>query len=187
MKKLLKLLSGYDNYLDEGAISELIDRLSNYDVINTIVYEINLVNEINNSCEDICFIKCYNKYGKVDSRTVCDIYLSLIFTKNLIYKDGVYRPSLSEDSVEVMITVLQESDYTTACEFDLDKIIIVEKWLAEYIKKKLDILSNRNLNIIGLHNMYNKDIEFDPFKDAVFMGYDNGRFLLIEFIPDKKA
>lgn len=187
MRKLLKLLSGYDNYLDEGAISELLGRLENIKISNTIVYEINLGNDINTLCKNLDFIRCSNSYGEYSSETVCDVYLSLMFTKNVIYKNGMFKSSASESSIEIMRTVMEESDYTAVCEFNFDNLIIFEKMLINYIKKRMDIISKKNVNIIGLHNMYDKNIMFNLLEDVILMGYDNSRFLLVEFIPEIRA
>ena len=186
MKKLLKLLSGYDNYLDEGAISELISRLSNFHIANTIVYELNLINDINMLCKDYVGIECYNQFGRYNSETVCDLYLGIIFTKNIVCKKDYFKSSLREETFEVMKTVLQESDYTAGCNFDLNNLVIFERSLINLIKKRLSLLCKRELGLIGLHNMYD-NIEFNPLYDAIMLGYNRGNILIIEFIPEIKV
>lgn len=182
MKKLLKLLSGYDNYLDEGAISELIDRLNNYDISSTVVYEINVANDVNMLCKNYMGIECRNRFGKYNNETVCDLYLAIVFTKNIIFGKNYFKSSLQKEAFDVMKTVLNESDYTVECDIDLNNLAIFEKSLINLVKHRLKILSKKELNLIGLHNMYD-NIDFDPFQDAIILGYDRSNILIAEFIP----
>ena len=186
MKKLLKLLSGYDNYLDEGAVFELIDRLSNYNISNTIIYEINVVNDVNLLCKNYLGIECRNHFGRCDNEIVCDLYLTIVFTKNIISSKNHFKSSLQKEAFEVMKTILNESDYTVECDVDLHHLSIFEKSLINLIRRRLEILSKKELNLIGLHNMYD-NIDFNPFQDAIILGYDRGNILIAEFIPEIKV
>jgi len=185
MNKLLRLLSGYDNYLDEGALYALEDKLSKIKIDSTIVYQIPIPMSMKYLFKELSFIKCEDRYGNKSMDTLYDLFMSLIFTKNILIKDDKIVSSVNKESWSVFLSVLQESDYNIECNIDDSSVIRFETVLLNHIRRKLNTLHVYNTNIIGIHRFYDVNITFDPRTDNVMLGYFNNNITIIRFIPKK--
>jgi len=183
MRKLLKLLSKYDNYLDEGAIFELDRIINNSGIEDTIVYEIRIPDIIKKIFNEERLVKCSNiDSGDAVGCDVYDLYMFMVFSKNVLIKDGKIYPS-ANDSKVILETLLNEIDYRYDCYVNVEALAVLESQLINYIKSKLSVLGSKSTNIVGIHNLYNNSLELDAYKDIVSIGYDRDHLLLIEFIP----
>jgi len=185
MNKLLKLLSGYDNYLDEGALYILEDKLSKIKIDTTIVYQIPVPMSMRYLFKELSFLKCENRYGDKSMDELYDLFMSLIFTKNILIKNDKIKSSVNNESWSVFLSVLQESDYNIECSIDDSSVIRFETILLNHIRRKLNTLNVFNTNIIGIHRFYDVNTTFDPHTDNVMLGYFNNNIIIIRFIPKK--
>ena len=185
MNKLLKLLSGYDNYLDEGALYILEDKLSKIKIDATIVYQIPVPMSMRYLFKELSFLKCENRYGDRNMDELYDLFMSLIFTKNILVKNNKTESSVNKESWSVFLSILQESTYDTHCIINSSSVIRFETVLLNHIRRKLNTLGVPNTNIIGIHRFYDDHITFNPNTDNVMLGYFNNNIIILRFIPKK--
>ena len=186
MEKLFRVLSRYDNYLDEGAIDSLLNKLPNTSILGTIVYEIKIPNLIKEMFIKNKTIFCGGKYGEHSLEEIYDCYMSLVYSKNIIitatHIEHATRHTYTGYTTNIIEDVFLETDDGTICIPNISKLQELEILLSQYVFRTINFLSTKPIHrIIGLYNMYDNNQMINITTDSVLLGYDRDYLLIVSF------